>query len=352
MDSTRSAVPVVGAFLLCASLTGCCCPRAAKTGPAHSAPLPEELILNAPPTIPMAADTITEMSMRNVYFHVDDDILLRVRHMRGRIQDLAGKHLIVLDDKKRLELQMAFAEIALTADDLTTLLNRYVFGYPGSPLKQLVVKTSGKHIVQTGIMHKVIDIPFRMTAELSVTPDHKIRIHPIALEICGLNGFGLMRAVGTNLSKMMDLSGAKGATVQGNDILLDPLVILPPPKIEGEITSVYVEGDEIVQIFGDASSPGAAPLPPPVPAMNYIYFRGGVIRFGKLFMVQSDLEAVDADQSDPFNFYLDYYHTQLVAGYHTTLPNYALYAVLPDFNDLGTLKGRATPPNGLMRPGG
>jgi hypothetical protein len=337
---------------VCASLTGCCCPRAARTGPAHSAALPEELVLEAPTTIPASADTITEMSMRNVHFHVDDDIRLRVRQMRGRMRDLGGKHLIVLDDKNRLELRMAYGEIALSSGDLTTLLNRYVFGYPGSPLKQLVVKTSGKHIVQTGVMHKIVDLPFRMTAELSVTPDHLIRIHPIAIEICGINGFGLMRAVGTNLSKLLDLRGAKGATVQGNDLLLDPLVILPPPKLEGEITSVYVEGDEIVQVFGDATSPGATPLPPPVPASNYVYFRGGVIRFGKLFMVQSSLEAMDADQTDPFDFYLDYYHSQLVAGYHVTLPDYALHAVMPDFNDLGTAKGRATPPNGLVRPGG
>ncbi len=60
-------------------------------------------------------------------------------------------------------------------------------------------------------------------------------------------------------------------------------------------------------------------------------------------MVQADLEAVDGDPSDAFDFYLDYYHTQLVAGYHTTLPDYGLSAVMPDYDDLGTPKGRVSP---------
>ena len=76
---------------------------------------------------------------------------------------------------------------------------------------------------------------------------------------------------------------------------------------------------------------------------NYIYFRGGNMRFGKLVMVATDLLTVDGDPSDPFDFYLDYYHTQLVAGYHTTSPNYGLVTYMPDFNDLGTAKGRIGP---------
>jgi hypothetical protein len=91
----------------------------------------------------------------------------------------------------------------------------------------------------------------------------------------------------------------------------------------------------VVQVFGSARARGAQPLSLPVPAQNYVFFRGGIIRFGKLYMVQSQLIAIDEDARDPFDFYLDYYHTQLIEGYHTTLQQYGLMAVFPDFNDLG-----------------
>ncbi len=331
------------ALLASASLSGCCCTRQAPVGSGHAAPPADQLILQVPPVVAATADTIIEAAMHNVLFHVDDDIRMHIRQLRGRAEDLAGEHLLVLDDKHRIRLDMAYGEIALGTGDLTRLLNRYVFGYPGSPLKDLVVRTAGDRIVQTGVMHKVVDIPFRMTAELSVTEEGLIRIHPVSIEICSIDGGGFMRALGIDLSDLLDLSGAKGARVDGNDLLLSPLEILPPPRITGRLTAIGVEGDEIVQVFGEPDAPGSATLVPPTGAANYIFFRGGTIRFGKLYMVQADLEAVDGDPSDAFDFYLDYYHTQLVAGYHTTLPDYGLSAVMPDYDDLGTPKGRVSP---------
>jgi hypothetical protein len=344
MSHNPGSKRVPGRLLICIALSGCCCTRTADFGPAHSAPLPDQLILAVPPVIAASADTITEVAMQNVDFHVDDEVRLRVRHLRGRMSDMAGEHIIVLDDKRRLLLDIAWAEIALTSRDLTLVMNRYVFGYAGSPLKNLVVHTSGRHIVQTGVMHKVVDIPFEMTAELTVTPEGLIRIHPVEMKICNIDGQGLMKALGINLSKLLDLSKAKGASVQGNDILLDALKVLPPPALRGRLTEIRVQGDNVVQVFGTEQNPAAAPLQRAVSAPNYVFFRGGTIRFGKLFMVQSDLAAIDADPSDPFDFYLDYYETQLVAGYHTTERDYGLVAVMPDFNDLGTPKGHIVPP--------
>jgi hypothetical protein len=35
-----------------------------------------------------------------------------------------------------------------------------------------------------------------------------------------------------------------------------------------------------------------------------MFYRGKILRFGKLTMVDSDLQIVDDDPSDPFDFYL------------------------------------------------
>jgi hypothetical protein len=174
-----------------------------------------------------------------------------------------------------------------------------------------------------------------MTATLSVNDDGWIRIPPTQMDICNLDGEKLLRAVGKSLEDLLDLSKGKGVKVVGNDILLEPTASLPPPKITGRITGIRVQGDEIVQTFGPPNAPDPPQLVPSMPAKNYIYFRGGTIRFGKLFMVDTDLLTLDDDESDPFDFYFDYYHSQLVAGRHITLPNYGLVTWLADFDDLG-----------------
>src|SRR5947207_14163848 len=51
-------------------------------------------------------------------------------------------------------------------------------------------------------------------------------------------------------------SEVKGVTVQGNDLVLAPLVLLPPPTIRGRLVSIRVAGDRLHQIFGLANEGG------------------------------------------------------------------------------------------------
>ena len=330
--------------MLLTTILGSCAHQTVDLTDAHRLPTPEEIVFPVPGAVSAAPDTVTEMAMQNVAFHVDDNVRLGVRRLRGRMRATNGSHIVMLDDKTKLELDMASSEIALTAKNLSVILNRYVFGFKGSPLKGLVVRTEGDHIVQTGTMHKLIDIPFEITAALSVSEEGWIRIHPTRIKICGLDGEKLLKVVGSSLQALLDLSGGKGVKAVGNDLLINPLASLPPPTIVGTLTSIRVEGDDIVQDFGELNAPGSAPLTPPVAAANYIYFKGGTLQLGKLYMVSADLMAIDADPSDPFDFYLDYYHTQLVAGYHITRPNDGLVVYMPDFDDIGTPKGKVAAP--------
>jgi hypothetical protein len=147
---------------------------------------------------------------------------------------------------------------------------------------------------------------------------------------------------------MLDLRGARGVRAEGNDLVLDPFQILPPPRIAGHLAAVRIDGGEIVQVFGRGD---AVPAAPPVAAAGFVYFRGGTLRFGKLFMVGADMEAIDSDASDPFDFYLDYYVSQLVAGYHVTTERGGMVAYFPDFSDLGTRTGHASPPTVAVTAG-
>ena len=73
---------------------------------------------------------------------------------------------------------------------------------------------------------------------------------------------------------------------------------------------------------------------------NFIYWRGGQLSFGKLTMTDTDLELVDNDPRDPFDFSVDHWNDQLVAGYSKTTSRRGLKAIVPDYNDLAKQRPR------------
>ena len=64
---------------------------------------------------------------------------------------------------------------------LDVLMNRYIFGYPNPPLRNLHTEIAGKQLKQSGIMHKIVDIPFTMLANLCWNP-------AISVPVCGVPG--------------------------------------------------------------------------------------------------------------------------------------------------------------------
>ena len=283
-------------------------------------------------------DTVTQVSMRNVNFYLMPNSALRIRSLRGTMRSLKEGP-VEFDDKNSFIIHLTYAEIGLNGTDITTLMNKYIFAYPGAPLKRLQVHTAGSQVVQTGVMHKILDIPFQITADVSVTPEGLIRLHPVKTRILGVDGNSLMRAFGLTLQKILDLSKAKGVTVKGNDLFLDPVQILPPPAIEGRITAIRVEGDQLVQTFGTMAE--ATPLAQPdTSAAAYMFFKGGTLHFGKLLMLDAEMQVVDLRPTGFFNFDLDKYQDQLVAGYERTLPDLGLEVHMLGVDKLAT--GTAT----------
>lgn len=317
---------------------GCCCndplfPFQASVGPPHP-PIPDAA---APKEVARAPDAGTWTEFRNVDFRFDEDLVLRVKTLRGIMKGKQGGP-VVFDDPTSFDMELAEAETSMGARDMTALIGRYVFGYPGAPLKDLTVKPEADGLHQAGILHKVIDIPFEMRASVSVTPDAWIRIHPEEMTICGLSGLGLLKALGVELEDMIDLKGAPpGIKVEKNDLLLEPLMVLPAPKVKARLLSVRLEPGAMLQTFGPAEGNPTPPARPAMPlpnAPNYMYFWSGVLHFGKLFMPAADMQVVDESPADPFDFFLDQYNKQLVAGFTRNQPDYGLEVHMVDWKEL------------------
>lgn len=122
----------------------------------------------------------------------------------------------------------------------------------------------------------------------------------------------------------------QGVAVERDDLLLDPAEILPPPRIRGKVAAVRIQSNEIVQTFG-AQQPASFAQGV---SGNYMAYRDNELRFGKLTMHDTDMILIDMDPQDPFDFYLDHYKDQLVAGYSKTTTTFGLRVYMRDYNKL------------------
>jgi hypothetical protein len=281
-----------------------------------------------------------EAEMRNVNFHVDDRVVLRIRRLRGLLRPTSPTAPPWFDDPASFTLAIDSGDVGITPASLGALLNGYVFNYPGSPLKRLRISIEKGELVQRGVLHKVIDLPFSIRAKLSATPDGRLRLHPTSVRVIGIPVRGMMRFFGLELDNLVRIKGGRGIEIEGNDFLLAPSGLLPSPKISGRVRAVRLEADEIRQVFGGSNRRGRIPelQPTDTSAKNYMFYRGGVLRFGKLTMADADLQIVDADPRDPFEFYLARLNDQLVAGESHNQPDFGLVTTMPDYDDTARKK--------------
>jgi hypothetical protein len=152
-----------------------------------------------------------------------------------------------------------------------------------------------------------------------------------------------MDLFGLDIADLIKTGKVRGVQVEKDDLIFDPGEVFPPPKISGKITDIHLEGNRIVQIFGE---PKKYPWEK-VPAQNYMAYRGNRLQFGKLLMTDTDLLLIDPAPQDEFDFYLDHYKDQLVAGYSKITSTFGLHVYMVDYN---RLKQKSKPAKAAKKP--
>jgi hypothetical protein len=337
-------------------------PAPAAAAPEGPAPLPEPSpaaspvpsAAMGPPTeeprpapVPVVAGGSVRVEMKNVHMHMTERVVLKIHSLRGVLLRTDKSRPPVFDDKASFVIRIDAGEIAMSTASLTALMNDYVFNYRKAPIKELEITTDEKgRLEQEGVLDKGVDVPFKVKAILMPTPDGRIRVKAKSIKAAGLPVKGLMGLLGIEMDDMVKIQAGRGIAVEDNDFILDPQQMLPAPRIRGNVTAVRIEADQVVQVFGKGPAPGRR-LCPYSRYPNYMYFRGGNLRFGKLTMAGADLALIDQDPKDPFDFNLDHYNDQLVAGYSKNTPNKGLKTFMPDADELLARRASAT---GAARP--
>ena len=270
-----------------------------------------------------------EVDMANVDLHITGDVTLHIKQMRGSFTPI-GRDVAYLDDKRSYGVFVNSGEVAIDLASLNALMARSM-GEDKSNVDKLQVSIKDGTLRQKGVIDAALNLPFTATSVVSATPDGRIRVSTKSVKGFGLPLRPVMSLFRIKMDNLVKTAPGSGVETDGNDLIVDPAVVIPAPAVRGQLTNVRIEGDRMVQTFGPATGK-AASLPALSP--NHIYWRGSQLSFGKLTMRETDLELVDADPKDPFDFSIDNWNAQLIEGYSKTLPNRGLRAYMPDYNDL------------------
>lgn len=272
-----------------------------------------------------------KLQIRNVDFHFSEKIIARISALDGKLS-ATGTTMPVFDDKNSFAIDIGFADITITMAALASDMNEFVFAVPGSPIKDLKIRTDKGQLVLSGLLAKKGGVPFEINSSVSLTPEGSIRLHTEKVKALHLPVKGLMDMLGLDTADLINTKKIPGVATDKDDLVLDPQKILPPPELRGHVIGVRVIDGAMVLTFGTPGQPAQHPRATNVcGGRNFLSFHGGPIRFGKLQMNDADMELSNTGTSDAFDFSLDGYKDQLVAGYSKITQRGGLCVHMPQY---------------------
>jgi len=266
--------------------------------------------------------------MRNVTYHYTEPIAVHIAYLKGELLPTQPGGMPVFDDATSFTLSIQSARISITTDALANVMNQYALASADAPIKGVRITTDGDKLKIKGRLHSKGDLAFESEGSLSVTPEGEIRIHTDKLSAGRLPVKGLMDLLGESIAKLIDTKKISGLRADKNDLLINPAELFPPPHIHGQLRSISIVGNEVVQEYGTESAPSMKM------SGNFMAYHGAQLRFGKLIMNDTDLVLIDMDPNDPFDFFLAHYRNQLAAGYTKTTLSFGLRCYFRDYNKL------------------
>jgi len=275
--------------------------------------------------------------MQNVMYHFSDRISVHIESLSGKLVPAAGHSVPAFDDANSFVLELAAARIDVPADSLAGALNEHVFANSDAALKSIHVQTDGQFLKISGKLHSKGDLPFEAKGKISLTDEGQIRLHVEKVKAAHIPATKMLDLLGVKVADLIHAKTIQGIRADGDDLILDPEKVFPPPQIRGKLSAIRNEAQMIVLEYGGGATKSGSRE-----AGNFMSYKGaGPLRFGKLTMEPTDLTLIDMNPADPFDFYLEHYKEQLVAGYSKTTPTFGLRVFMKDFNKLAPAAAHA-----------
>jgi hypothetical protein len=254
-----------------------------------------------------------------------------VRWLRGAIIRVNRGINPSFDEPDSFVLDVKTGVIHTNVGDLTNFLNQ---GLTNSPLKNVTLSGDGDQIKLHGTLHKIVPLPIELVGTIAVAPANRIQLHVTQLSVLKMPVKALLGEFHLSLSSLFSPGNISGIEVSGNDVFFDPVKLLPPPHIRGELTGVRIVNPDVEEVYGNAQED----VTRVAQWRNFLQLRGGTIDFGKLTMRHVDLIMVDLSNDAWFDLDLAHYQEQLVNGYTRMTPEAGLQIFMPDLDTIPKTK--------------
>ena len=289
---------------------------------ASSLPNPARIPLTGP--IHFQAEAIS--------FHVMDGVHFNVRQVDALLLPAHPNQPVVLDVPESIKVRILNADTTISAQSMTRLLNGYTLPQARVPVHDVNLTFEDGEVHLSGKLHKLIDLPFTAEASLSVNPNGILRLHFNKITAAGILHKGLLDLLGLNVAALAKPAADHSIRLEKNDVYFPLHALFPAPHFSGHLKSATIVGDELVEIYGNPKPFAPAPLP----AEHYIYFRGGIMQFGRLTMQGVDLELLNKRADESFELSLRDLFRQSLPGYLKNMPDRGLVAYVQSFRDSET----------------
>ena len=239
---------------------------------------------------------------------------------------------VVFDDPTSFSITPLQGEVVLSGAALEALLNKHVFKFRGAPLRSLKAKTFDNVFVLSGQMiRRGRWVPFQMKGNLVLSEGHILKYTPWSVIVDSEDATKVLKAANVKLDELLTVH-AKGADLIGSTVILDTLLLFPPPTLNLNIASARVEKRGLVLGFNEAINPEfPASL---TNAKSSMLIKGGDVKFLRTMPINALVELQSATEGREFDFNLYRFRDQLTAGYVKLREDGAILAYLKNYNEL------------------
>lgn len=269
-----------------------------------------------------------------------DGVHFNVRQVDALLLPAHPNQPVVIDNPESIKVRLLNANTTISAQAMTRLLNGYTLPQARVPVHDVNLTFEDGEVHLTGKLHKIIDLPFTAQASLSVNSNGILRLHFNKITAAGIFHKGLLDMLGLNVADLAKPGVDHSIRVEKDDVYFPLHALFPAPHFSGHLKSATIVGEELVEIYGDPK-PFA---PAPMPAEHYIYFRGGIMQFGRLTMQGVDLELLNQSADESFELSLRDLFRQSLPGYLKNMPDRGLVAYVQSFQDADARRDKDTAP--------
>lgn len=274
-----------------------------------------------------AKGAVTQFYTHNVIYRVDDDVTVGMPDLNADIVVKRPNQALVPANLNDFVVNIHTGNLVIDDAAMTNIFNKFVFNYEGSPLSDLKVTNKEGRVAMSGTLHKGLPIPFSMEGTLSPDGEGHLVLKPEAVKSAGIPVKGIMEVVGLEMANLIN-SRAAGVKIDGNNVVIYPSKLLPPPAINCYAVGARVEQGRVIMMLDDKVRRPYPELPEPG-AKNFLLMWGGNVLINNHLVMDAKIMQIDTTPNDPMYYYMPLYREQLAAGY-TVADRGVTIAYVPD----------------------